>query len=270
MTWDERLIEYCALERYYGPTELAWFRTNFASAQELLGQVDVHIASTEYLAGLLREAFHKPTFANANAIARDTLTLSEPIAARTLSRPPSRDLMIAYFSGWARAHEIDLEVALPGLIRVLADLPDARLRIVGHFDLTWLPDSLRARVETAPFVPYERLFEAISDCDINLAPIANNPQRRSKSAIKYLEAALVGVPTVASDLEPYRVIRHGETGMLAGDDEGWYTSIMALASDAVRRAQIGRAARAQVLRDETTTARAPHFAALVRQIAGGR
>jgi rhamnosyltransferase len=39
--------------------------------------------------------------------------------------------------------------------------------------------------------------------DINIAPLVDNPQRRSKSAIKYLEAAAVGVPTVAARLEPY-------------------------------------------------------------------
>ena len=52
---------------------------------------------------------------------------------------------------------------------------------------------------------------------------------------QFLEAALVGVPTVAADLEPYRMIRHGETGFLAANADDWYAGIMALAFDAAGR-----------------------------------
>jgi glycosyltransferase involved in cell wall biosynthesis len=156
-----------------------------------------------------------------------------------------------------------MEAMLPGLRRALAELPDARLRIVGHFDTTMLPADLQGRVEHRPFVPYLGLLAAIAEADINLAPLVDNPHRRSKSAVKFLEAALVGVPTVASDLEPYRLIRHGQTGMLATNAHDWYAGIMALATDPVRRTAIGRSAREQVLHEHTTRVRAAGFAEFI-------
>jgi glycosyltransferase involved in cell wall biosynthesis len=234
-------------------------------------EADVFVASTEFLGGLLHSHFGTPTFVNQNAVSAQAIQLSAPLFAGRRVAAPSEQLTIAYFSGWPKAHEIDLETMLVGLQRALAELPHARLRIVGHFDAASLPPAIRPQLEIAPFVPYEQLFAALSMVDLNLAPLVPNPHRRSKSAVKVLEAGLVGVPTVATDLEPYRLIRHGETGMLATTPDDWYASIMALATDPVRRRAIGGAIHEQVLAEHTTMVRAPAFATLLRiQPAAGR
>jgi glycosyltransferase involved in cell wall biosynthesis len=268
LTWDLRMIEYCALEQYHGPEGLAPFRAKITRERALLAQADAYLASTEYLAGLLRRDFARPTFVNPNAIARATVVASAPLFETRARREASAHPTLGYFSGWAKAHEIDLAVASAGVLRALDVLPGSRLRIVGHFDLASLPERLRAQVEIAPFVPLGQLPSAIAQVDINLAPLADNPHRRSKSAIKVLEAALVGVPTVASDLEPYDLIRHGETGILAADSDGWYAGIMALAPDSALRKRMGTAARAQALAEHTTTIRAENLAKIVRELTG--
>jgi glycosyltransferase involved in cell wall biosynthesis len=268
LTWDMRMIEYCALEQYYGPEGLAPFRAKITRERALLGHADAFIASTEYLAGLLRRDFGRPTFVNENAIARASIDSSAPLlAARARRSPPPRPA-VGYFSGWAKAHEIDLAAASAGLLRALHGLPGWRLRVAGHFDLTSLPEQLRARAEAAPFVPLDQLPSTIAQVEINLAPLADNPHRRSKSAIKVLEAALVGVPTVASAMEPYDLIRHGETGYRASDAEQWSASIMALAADPALRGRIGLAAREQALAEHTTAARAARLASIVRELTG--
>ena len=55
--------------------------------------------------------------------------------------------------------------------------------------------------------------------DVNLAPLApGSVFNEAKSAIKWLEAALVATPTVASPTEPYvAAIDHGRTGLLAAE-----------------------------------------------------
>lgn len=266
LTWDERLIEYAALERYHGPASLPRFRSRMQRERAVLGLADACITSTEYLADLVRAAAGFPVFVNQNAIDEHSVRQTELLLRKRGPRKAAGNLAISYFSGWAQAHEIDLAVATNPIQRVLTDLPHARLRLVGHFDMAWLPPELQSQVELAPFVPYEQLFAAIATADINIAPLVANPHRRSKSAIKYLEAALVGVPTVASDLEPYRMIQHGQTGYLAADADGWYASIMGLASDPQLRLRIGRAARAHVLADHTTAVRAAGYAAILRAI----
>ncbi|NWG20756.1 MAG: glycosyltransferase [Chloroflexi bacterium] len=270
LTWTERIVEYCRLEERHSPAEVAAFRAGFRRVEQLIDDVDALVASTDYLATALASHFGKPAYVNANALSRQAVATAEPIYRQRIASPPGPTVVMGYFSGWPKAHEPDLAVALPAIRRVLAELPFTRLRIVGHFDLALLPADLRPQVETAPFVPYERLFAEIARADINLAPIVDNPHRRAKSAVKFLEAALVGVPTVASDLEPYRDIVHGRTGFLAADDAGWYAGIMALAADPARRCAIGAAARDQVLARDTTTVRAPGFAALLSRLIAAR
>lgn len=270
LNWDERLVEYCELDRYYSHRDVARFRRLFRETETLMHGMDAFVASTAYLAAALSTHFGKPAYVNANALPRQAIATAEPIYRQRIAAPPGQTVVIGYFSGWPKAHEPDLAIALPAIRRVLAELPFTRLRIVGHFDPALLPADLRPQVETAPFVPYERLFAEIARADINLAPIVNNPHRRAKSAVKFLEAALVGVPTVASDLEPYRDIVHGRSGFLAADDAGWYAGIMALAADPARRRVVGAAARDQVLARDTTTVRAPAFAALLDRLIGER
>ena len=264
--WTEKLIEYCQLRSYYSETEVDAFRALFQSTEQLMSLVDSFVTSSDYLAKELVEHFSIPAYVNANALSQRALALAEPVYRRRIAATPGSSLTLGYFSGWPKAHEADLMVALPAIRRVLHEVQGARLRIVGHFDRAALPDDLRDRIDLAPFVPYERLFEEIARVDVNLAPLVDNPHRRAKSAVKFLEAALVGVPTVASDLEPYRIIDHGRTGLLAADDEGWYANLMTLAADPVRRRAMGEAARDYVVQHETTQARAPAFAALVRRL----
>jgi glycosyltransferase involved in cell wall biosynthesis len=267
LIWDQRIVEYCDLERAYSSKDVLRFRAQFRRSEALMREANAFVASTEYLAGLLRTAFGKPAYVNRNAVARAMVARSASLFEQRLQAPAGDEVVIGYFSGWPKAHEPDFAIALPGLLSALDELPRARVRIVGHFDPVQLPERLRTRVEMAPFVPFEQLLAAIAAVDINLAPIVDNPHRRAKSAVKMLEAAVVGVPTVASDLEPYRLIVHGRTGMLATTTASWKQAIVMLARDHARRRAIGQAAREQVLRDETTSARAAAFGALLRSLA---
>ncbi len=55
------------------------------------------------------------------------------------------------------------------------------------------------------------------DGDIGLAPLVDTPFNRCRANIKALEFAALGIPVVASDVEPYReFVVDGETGYLGG------------------------------------------------------
>lgn len=58
---------------------------------------------------------------------------------------------------------------------------------------------------------------------LNIAPLEINRFCEAKSELKYFEAALVRVPTVASPTQPFKnAIQHGVNGFLAGDSADWY------------------------------------------------
>jgi glycosyltransferase involved in cell wall biosynthesis len=85
--------------------------------------------------------------------------------------------------------------------------------------------------------------------DVNLAPLEiGNPYCEAKSELKYYQAALVGVPTIASATQPFReAIKHGETGFLASTGEEWHRSLTALLEDPTLRKNVATAARAHTL-----------------------
>ncbi len=263
--WDERLIEYCALEAKYGVAATAEFQQFFLRTESLMRHANYFIASTSFLADALREHFDRPVYINENALSQHALTLSEyQYTQRKLTQRSS--VRIGYFSGWPKTHEEDFAIAAPALIRVLRDYPQVHLRIVGHFDIDSLPTALHNRIEVMPFVEWERLFEQVAEVDINIAPIIDNPHRRSKSAVKFLEAALVGVPTVASRLNPYTEIIDGVTGHLAQTTDEWYAALSELIQDASLRERIGTRAREYVLANHTTMHRSVFFSGILEEI----
>ena len=71
-------------------------------------------------------------------------------------------------------------------------------------------------------MPWRNLPSIQVRFDINLAPLEiNNPFGQSKSEIKYVEAALLRVPTIASPSDSYSAaIRHAENGYLANNGAG--------------------------------------------------
>ena len=82
-------------------------------------------------------------------------------------------------------------------------------------------------------MPIAELPRELARFNINLAPVEiSNPFCEAKSELKYFEAALVDVPTVASPTGPMRnTIRDRETGMLANTAQEWYVAIRSLVED---------------------------------------
>jgi len=115
-------------------------------------------------------------------------------------------------------------------------------------------DFLRAAglpVETAPLMPHEQFkaYAASRDNTIALIPLDANEFNRCKSAIKYFDYALAGVPCVCSGVEPYTTAVEGNiTGILCPDDtKEWVASVRNLIRNTELRRIIADAARERVL-----------------------
>jgi hypothetical protein len=98
-------------------------------------------------------------------------------------------------------------------------------------------------------MPLPNLPEELARYDIALAPLeVGNVFCEAKSELKYFEAALVGVPTVASPTQPFAdAIRDGVTGFLAKSTEQWYEYLERLVTDPALRRKIGKAALHDIL-----------------------
>lgn len=149
--------------------------------------------------------------------------------------------------GWVggSSHGVDVgEIAAP-VRRFLRRFPgwDLRLAATDYRPTFKVGD----RAFFTPWVPVTdnpEGFYTAPDWDIGLAPVTHTPFNASKSCVKALEYAALGIPVIASDYHPYRdFVRHGETGFLVKQDHEWLKYMSELASDEALREKMGAAAR---------------------------
>ncbi|WP_207696783.1 hypothetical protein DOK67_0000200 [Enterococcus sp. DIV0212c] len=158
---------------------------------------------------------------------------------------------IGYFSG-SITHNENFELVKGAIIKLLEKYDNLELHLVGHLDLPSDLKPFNNRIKIHPFVAWQKLPELISDVDINLAPLVTSIFNEAKSEIKWIEAALVKVPTVASDIGAFKeMIIDNETGILVSDDE-WYVKLELLIQSKDMRKEIAENAYKYVLEHCTT------------------
>jgi hypothetical protein len=184
-----------------------------------------------------------------NGYSRQTYETSR--LARLSAKKDDGYFRIGYATG-SRTHQKDFAVATPAIAAVMAQYPHTRLILFEHtIILSEFPELLefQSRIEWRQFCPLSELPYEYAAFDICIAPLeVGNRFCEAKSELKFFEAALVGVPTVASPTHPYRqVIRHGENGFLATDAESWRRCLSLLIENAELRNRIAEAARRDAL-----------------------
>jgi glycosyltransferase involved in cell wall biosynthesis len=131
---------------------------------------------------------------------------------------------------------------------VLRKRPDARLEIVGKGDYeatvraTIAENGLDGSVTMTGFVTEEQKLERIRS-----AWLLVNPSAKEGWGLSVIEAAAVGVPTVAANVPGLRdAVRDGETGLLVphGDATALADAILRVIDDGALRRRLGQAARA--------------------------
>ncbi len=153
---------------------------------------------------------------------------------------------IGYFSG-SITHSDDFQMILPAIVRILKEYRDAELHIVGELELPEELQSYKRQVIAEPFTEWEKLPDLIASVDINLAPITYSVFNEAKSENKWVEAALVKVPTVASNLGAFKhMIEPKKTGLLCDSVEDWYQALKLLIDNKNERERLANEAYSYV------------------------
>jgi glycosyltransferase involved in cell wall biosynthesis len=252
---------------------------HYALVRRSMLEADICTTTTEEIASYMRVA-GKPTFVLPNGFDNKTLNSSRLAVRRRRKMVDDGVVRIGYASG-TRTHQRDFAIVANALARILRERPQCRLVLfreksqgaafVDISEYSGFAD-FAERVEWRDFVPLERLPEEMARFDLNLAPLeSGNPFCESKSELKYFEAALVDVVTIASPTGPFRrAIRNGETGFLAGDETAWYDILLELVDNPDLRRNLARAARYDAIRQFGTLRRTKSLGNLVAQLIGGR
>jgi glycosyltransferase involved in cell wall biosynthesis len=229
-----------------------------------LAEAHAATVTTQPLAERARR-FNGTTTVWPNVVSGEMVAAADAVASK---RRRGDEVVVGYLSGTA-THDRDFLEAADGVAAVLERNAGTRLRVIGK--LTLPPRLARfGRVEHLPLVAWTELPSKIAELDISLAPLERgNPFAESKSALKFLEAALVGVPTVASPSPDFlRVIEPGRNGLIADGSAEWEAALSRLCESPKTRRALGEAAFRDVRSGHTAAATVRQGRALLGSLAG--
>lgn len=160
----------------------------------------------------------------------------------THERPESPCTVIGWGGGVSHSRDFG-EVAKPLRSTLQKHHDDVVFHNIG-VDHT---DRVRSIKGNTVFTPwYKSVEEYLSalDFDIGIAPLRTSSFNDSKSYVKALEYASLGIPCVVSNTGPYPdFVQHGLTGFLAANAKEWAEYLTVLVKEPERRAQMGKRAR---------------------------
>ncbi|MGX7244025.1 rhamnan synthesis F family protein [Enterococcus quebecensis] len=215
---------------------------------EMLKLCDGVVTSTQKMQSELLN-YKDLVLLNRNLANKELVELSQKVMKNY--DEPNEIVKIGYFSG-SITHNENFELVKDAIIKLLEKYDNLELHLVGHLDL---PDDMKpfsSRIKTHPFVPWQKLPQLISEVDINIAPLVNSIFNEAKSEIKWIEAALVKVPTVASNIGAFKeMIIDGETGILVNDAD-WFEKLDRLVQTLEDRKCIATKAYEYVLKHTIT------------------
>ena len=258
---DDPLFSISAYETYENmkavePELKAHFVAEAPKYLEMMNGADILTVSTPGMAEHTRLLTARPVHVRRNFA--DTATLEDGRRAMASGRPDDGLFRVCFASG-SRGHEVDFACIADQVSEFLSGADNRRLMILGHFDTRLLPEGLRDRIETHGFSTYETYLSTLSRADAAVMPLTNDIFNRCKSAVRVIDGASVGVPSVVGTVgDMANMVTHEKTGFIAGTPQGWLDALETMARDTSGTTAMGQAARAD-LESRWAGTDAPHI-----------
>ncbi|RIK43876.1 MAG: hypothetical protein DCC55_04250 [Chloroflexi bacterium] len=230
-----------------------------------LNACDGVLAASPLLAELAQRR-GKPAWVHRNAVGREMQVLGDQLYIGP-ERQENDRIIIGYGSG-TPTHDIDFEVAVPALLDILSRYPQVTLWLMGPLATPPALDLFGKRVRRYPLTGWQEYLSLASRLDIVLAPLEpGNIFCRAKSEIKFVEAGLLGIPTVASRIDPFEyAIESGVDGFLAATAPEWIDALDTLITQPELRNRLGQAAREKVIKRYSLAARTADLAETLAKV----
>jgi len=215
--------------------------------QKALTLTTYSTASTKVLGLAMKKYNTRTNYIIPNALDKELLTYI------TKQHPsPSNDsetIKIVYGSGTS-THDIDFMEVADALIYILNTYKNVRFIIHGTLTLPKSFNALSSQITQIPFMPTKEYYAHLKSYDINLAPLEKTLFNDAKSNIKYLEASIFKLPTIASDIAEYNaVITDGKNGFIAHKTQAWISKLETLIKNKQLRIDMGENAYTTVIKD---------------------
>jgi GT2 family glycosyltransferase/glycosyltransferase involved in cell wall biosynthesis len=229
--------------RFISETERERYRTGMLGYRAMIANADAAIVTTQHLARHVSSINHN-VFVLKNYPLKSAREAAHtaPVSKRSHSA-----FVLGYYSG-TLTHQADFAVCALAIESIMREFSHVRLRIVGAFELSEFPGfkDLLERIDTIPFMSYGKMIEDIAaKVDLVIAPLEiGNEFCESKSELKFFDAALCGVPVLASATEVFSsTISHRKTGLLAEKQSAWFDNLRFAILNREELLEIGRSAK---------------------------
>jgi glycosyltransferase involved in cell wall biosynthesis len=265
--------------RYLNDLQLKQYNKDVLNYRKALLLCDIATFSTQPLVEACQEIGVKTVLIH-NTINNAKYKNSMEVLNSRAKNKEGKKITIGYASG-SYTHQKDLRVAASSIVHVLKKYEYVEFCVLGDIKLNEINEfqnadlSVRKRIHNRIKVSEKELLNELSKFDINIAPLEyGNPYCEAKSELKYFDAGLLEIPTVASPTQPYRsAITNGKDGYIAASEDDWINSLEMLIRDEEMRCALGKYARAKVQQNYSITTKCNElnkFLVDVNEISKGR
>jgi glycosyltransferase involved in cell wall biosynthesis len=169
------------------------------------------------------------------------------------------------------AHAEGLYEIEPVVTELVKTYPQVRVYVMGAFkpDLfTKVPKANKHQIVWQEWIAPKDWIEWNKKMafDIGLAPLLDNDFNRAKSNLRWMEYSAQGIPTIGSDVLPYRCATHGKEILLAKNRADWWDHLVQLVENPELRKEIGTAAYNKVKAEYDMKVLAPLYDQTYKQI----
>ena len=222
---------------------------------------DYATTTTDTLSKELKK-YVKDVYVNRNVASEKMCALS--IDAIKEVKKDENKVILGYLSG-SITHNPDFELIKNALKKIMDKYKNVYLKVIGILDVPKEFEEYKDRIITKPFMSWKDLPMQIASLDINLAPLEESLFNDAKSENKWMEASLVKVVTLASDVGAFKVINNNIDGILTKNTEDdWYNNLEKLITNKNLRETIANNAYDRVIKDYVTTYSGYNYAKFIK------
>ena len=204
---------------------------------------DAIIVSTEFIKdGLLTLFPDKKIYVVPNGIDFDVWD--------SIKKSEKDDKVRIIYTG-CQNHHSDLAIVKKPILALIEEFKNLEFIMAAPFT-SWEDvkhDRVFVNTEWAPIDLFPRMVSSWNG-DIGIAPLRDSNFNRAKSNLRWLEYSAMSIPTVASNIYPFKnSIRNGIDGIVCNSTQEWYDAIRSLILDKAKRSRMSAESYRRVKKD---------------------
>lgn len=168
------------------------------------------------------------------------------ISDYSVKKKKHEEINLFYAGTQTHLWDINQPVFKNALRRIFDEFPQVKLTMLGVYTFEFqklFKGRFRHVQGHSNFPEYMEIWKReIAQADIALAPLIRNDFTRCKTAIKYYEYSAAKIPTIASDVQPYRKVVQYGNGILCDSEDDWYNAMKRLIVNEKERREMGKKA----------------------------